>query len=84
MLEESGAAEVIRKQRAIALAPRPTPRELPDPQTEGAGRGEETESAKHMNRKRNVCEKLSVGEEGWGAEGGDERERAQREKKKTC
>lgn len=61
MLEESGVAEVIRKQRAISFAPRPIPRELPDPQTVrwwggvgggGAGRGEETGSVKHRDRKR--------------------------------
>lgn len=46
MLEESEAAEVIRKQRAIALAPRPTPRELPDPQKDGAGEARRKRAAK--------------------------------------
>ena len=51
MLEKSEAAEVIRKQPAISFAQRPAARELPDPQIEGAGRGEEKESVKHRNRK---------------------------------
>lgn len=49
MLEESEVAEVIRKQRAISFARRATWRELPDPQIEGAGRGEMTESIKKRN-----------------------------------
>lgn len=52
MLEESEAAEVIRKQRAISFARRPTPSELLDPQIEGAGGGEKKESVKQRNRKR--------------------------------
>lgn len=52
MLEESEAAELIRKQRAISFARRPTPSELLDPQLEGAGRGEKKESVKQRNRKR--------------------------------
>lgn len=51
-LEESAAAEVIRKQRAISLARRPTPRDSPDPQTEGDGRGEKKGSVKRRNRSR--------------------------------
>lgn len=45
MLEESEAAEVIRKQQAISFAPRPIPRELPDPQTGewGVGVGAQAE-----------------------------------------
>lgn len=63
MLEESGAAEVIRKQRAISFAPRPIPRELPDPQTVGgAGRGEETGNVKHRDRKRIERRVRGVGE----------------------
>lgn len=51
-LKESEAAEVIRKQRAISFARRPTTRELPDPQKDGAGKGGKKESVKQRNRKR--------------------------------
>lgn len=50
MLEESEAAEVIREQRAPSFARRPTTRELPDPQIEGAGRG-----GKKDSRMENEC-----------------------------
>lgn len=49
MLEVSGAAEVIRKQRVILFAQRATSGELPDPQIEGAGRGEKKESVEKRN-----------------------------------
>lgn len=49
MLEVLGAAEVIRKQRVIWFAQRATSGELPDPQIEGAGRGEKKECVKGRN-----------------------------------
>lgn len=61
MLEVSGAAEVIRKQRVILFARRATSRELPDPQIEGAGRGEKKECAKKRNTIRKPGRNWALG-----------------------
>lgn len=78
MLEESEAAEVIRKQRAISFARRPTPSELLDPQIEGAQA--EVRRKRALNRGTgNECPRATERRvEGWGAERGDECERGQK------